>query len=428
MPLIIIRIFVFLLPLHALIITFLKCRVWIDTDIIRFWKEIILIILFLTTVLIVFKKNKFNLEKIYKNNYILWLTTVFWFSTLFYVFFPRFEITTEAILGIKYDLFFFFALLIWFYFKFIQNNINKILKTVFISAWIILVLFLPWFLFWDIWLMSKIFWYSSEVSTYISNACIAFAQNVDWHHRFQWTFWWPIRFSVFITVFYLIYLWFISQKNFVNKKLKYLTYILPSIFVFSWVFFSYSKTSILGLVFWLMVFIYLVRKIRFNKEIKKKHIIISGGVMWWLLTLLLIVKWDLLIHAWAIFSRLESLEKSFHMLKVNLLWYWIWIAWPATQIHWIEYRFLPENWYVQILLEQWIFWFAIFSSLLYVIWKYLYKIIKIEKSYLSIWIFTWYISLLFMACFTHSFEESATSYILFMIIGWYIWKNYKKIK
>ncbi len=48
---------------------------------------------------------------------------------------------------------------------------------------------------------------------------------------------------------------------------------------------------------------------------------------------------------------------------------------------------------------------------------------KLKKDYFSIGIFVSYITILFMANFTHIFEETATSFILFMLIGAYIAKE-----
>jgi hypothetical protein len=47
---------------------------------------------------------------------------------------------------------------------------------------------------------------------------------------------------------------------------------------------------------------------------------------------------------------------------------------------------------------------------------YLLAIIEKKKDFFSIGLFASFISLNFMALFTHSFEEAATSYILFMIV------------
>gem|GEM_PF-1881436 len=53
----------------------------------------------------------------------------------------------------------------------------------------------------------------------------------------------------------------------------------------------------------------------------------------------------------------------------------------------------------------------------------LWKITKHKRDFLSIGIFVSFITILFMANFTHIFEESATSYTLYLIIGAYITKE-----
>jgi O-antigen ligase len=80
------------------------------------------------------------------------------------------------------------------------------------------------------------------------------------------------------------------------------------------------------------------------------------------------------------------------------------------------HRFLPENWYVQIVLEQWIVGVSLFITLIIFIGYRLLARIKKYRDYLSVGITTAYFSLCFMALFTHAFEEAATSYILFFFI------------
>ena len=439
---------VILLPLHAILVTTLKCKFDINTDFLRFWKEFILILLFLITFYkTVIKRYKLNFSKLYKNNYLLWTITAFALISFAFIFLPFGQPKLSSFLGFKYDVFFLIALVIWLYLPIIKNNFEIILKSLFWIIWVILAIFLPWYLFWDISAITSIFGFSSEVSTYSVNSCISFSQNVNWQHRFQWSFSGPIRWSVFLTTFYLIFLWFILNykkspiipffKGDENKK--YLIIIIISIFVITSIFYSYSKTTILGLFFWISLFSYLIYKIKFWKKISTKFITIFSSIWLAWLTLLLIIKKDVFLHLGSVINRFDNLKMSVEMFLWNPFGYWLWIAGPASWTgHSIEsawswkiavvstaytHKFLPENWFVQILLEQWIIWLALFASVIIVIWLKLFKIIKIKKDYLSIWIFSSFITLVFMANFTHAFEESATSYILFLIIWAYIAKN-----
>lgn len=423
------QLFIFLLPFHAIFVTYLKCKAWIDTDILRFWKEIVISILLAIVSFKILFTNKFNLEKIYKNNYLLWLTTAFVICSFVYIFFPYFNIKTTNLLWFKYDVFFLFAFIIWLYLISIKNNFKSILISNFLSIWVILMIFLPWYMSWNIESTTQIIWFDNKPSTYQANSCISFSQNVTgWHNRFQWSFWDPIRFWVFLVVFYLIFLWFVLENTKQNKLNRFFIIWIVSILIITSIFYSYTKTSMLWFVFWVLTFIYLSRKIIYNKTIPKKILISISSLMALLLILLVYIKRNLFLHPEAILWRVENLVISVKMFFVNPFWYWLWIAWPASWLStssdkamsaWVN-KFLPENWYIQILLEQWILWISLFLWLIIVIWVNLFDIVKRKKDYLSIGIFTSYLSLLFMANFTHAFEESATSYILFIIIWRYI--------
>lgn len=429
--------FIFLLPFHAILVTFLSCKMWVNTDILRFWKEIVVALLFIIASIKVLFLHKFNFKEIYKNNYLLWTVTAFSICSFIYIFFPYFDIKISWFLGFKYDVFFLLALIIWVYLWTIKENFENILKSIFASIWIILVIFLPWFLFWDISKMAEFFGYSTQVSTYNAGWCIAFAQNVTgWHHRFQWTFWDPIRFSVFLVVFYFIYLWYILHKEYNEKLKKWLLIIIPSIFVFVAIFSALTKTSVLWLVFWSSLFAYLTMKIKYNKTLSKKFLINSIWIIWALLAWVLYVKRNLFLHPEAILWRVENLIISVNMFFYNPFGYWLWIAWPASQL-WTSQnevlassarKFLPENWFVQILLEQSLIWLILFISILIIVWSYLWKIVKHKKDFLSISIFVSFITIIFMWNFTHVFEEAATSYTLFLIIWAYIAKEIREFR
>ena len=113
--------FVFLLPFHAVFVTYLKCKLWIDTNLLRFWKEIVIVFLMIWVAFNIFKKHWLNLKPLYKDNYLLWTITAFILCSFVYIFFPYFVIKISNLLGFKYDVFFIFALLIWMYLNFIKS-------------------------------------------------------------------------------------------------------------------------------------------------------------------------------------------------------------------------------------------------------------------------------------------------------------------
>ncbi len=470
-----------LLPLHAIIVTTLKCKIGIETNALRFWKEIILIILLIVTFMRLGRQRNWDISSIYKNNYIIWMATAFTICSAIYIIFPFLEWKVSAFLGFKYDVFFIVALVVWLYLTTVKDNLQTILKFIFWSIAWVLVVFLPWYLLWDISTITEIFWFSEQVSTYRANQCIAFSQNVNGEHRFQWSFAWPIRWSVFLTIFYILYIWtllttlstttstylILSKSNGANdnkietldtklwlrnKKFSDISkalIVVPSLFVITSIFYSFSKTSVLGLFFAISLFFYLIFNIKLWKKIPAK--VVAGLWLFSILPViaLVIIKKDLFLHLGSVINRFDNLLMSVEMFLYNPIWYGLWIAGPASWTgHDIEsawswqiavsstqstHKFLPENWYVQIFLEQWIIWWALFIWFVWVIALNLYKIAKKKKDYFSLSVFVAFMTLLFMANFTHAFEESATSFLLFLIIGWHLaqswyWQYYKKKK
>ncbi len=461
--------FFFLLPFHAFLVTFLKCKLWVNTNILRFWKEIFLLGFFVYTIFYVLKRYKYRISKIYEWNYLLWTITTFALISLFFVFFP-FNIldyfwalwkqgtsflsvtkeyissdnTKAALLGFKYDVFFLFAIIIWYYLPVFRQNISFYLKSLFASIFLILIIFVPVYISGHTLEFYSFFGYSTEASTYNPNWCLAYSQNVEWwHNRFQATFWGPIRFSVFLTVFYLLYMWFILYRKNFNKRLIVSLIILPTFLFFLALFFAYTKTAILWFLIWTSIFAYLTYTQRFWKVISKTYLTAISILALMPISALLYIKRDLFLHLWAMINRLENLKISFEMLWYNMFGHWLWIAGPASQL-WalINYdapeqsiyfsgkihKFLPENWYMQIFLEQGILGGFFFIGLILMLGVYLYRIVKNKKDFLSIWFFSAFVALAFMANFTHSFEESATSYLFFLLVWAYLWGKINKSK
>lgn len=425
---------VFLLPWHALMVTFFKCKMWIDTNILRFWKEIMVVGLLVIVFFQAYKKAHYSLKNLYKNNSLLSLTTSFIVCSALYMYLPFFELKAASVLGFRYDVFFLLTMLIGLYSIEAQKHLSTILKSLFISTGLIVAIFLPWFLFGDISGFVSLFGYSSEVSSYTANACLSFAQNVEGGHaRFQATFWGPIRFSVFLTVVFSIFSGYILSLPKLSQKKKYILLASTGFFIILSIFFSFSKTSLLGLMFAGAMFLWLTARYVYKLEITKKMLIWTGIILFSPFVLIALINWHLFLHLWAVLNRLDNLKMSLEMFFYSPIGYGLGIAGPASQIgnsiesagNWTiatntvttVHRFLPENWYVQILLEQGIVGFTLFVSLLILIGIRLIHRIKKHRDYLSIGVATAFFSLCFMANFTHAFEEAATSYTLFLIIG-----------
>jgi len=189
----------------------------------------------------------------------------------------------------------------------------------------------------------------------------------------------------------------------------------------------------LGFVFAVALFVLLSYKYIYKRKITKTFYFSLAGIITVPIALIALLKWELFLHLWSVLNRVDNLTKSVEMFFYNPFWYGLWIAGPASQMgHSIEsagnwqiatssvfsvHKFLPENWYVQILLEQGLIGFFLFISLIVLIGLRLIESVKRSRDFMQVGITTAYFALCFMALFTHAFEEAATSYILFFLIG-----------
>ena len=426
--------FLFLLPLHALVITTLKCRFDINVDYIRFWKELFILGALVYAFFLGYKKAGYWLKKLYRNNTLLGLTTAFISCSAFFIYFPFMELKAASVLWFRYDVFFLLAFLIWLYIPHLKEELRPLLKSTFIIAFWIIIVFLPWFLFGDIGSKAAIFGYSTEVSTYTANSCLSFAQNVTGgHHRLQATFWSPINFSIYLTLIATFFTgWLLTSTRFTQRKKYILGWVFLTLCLIA-IFFAYTKTSLLGVLFSGAVFSYLSYRYVLKKEITKKFYLWIAGLTLTPIALVAIFKWELFLHLGSVLNRVDNLTKSVEMFFYNPFWYGLWIAGPASQLwnsiesawEWIiatnttqtVHKFLPENWFVQILLEQGIIGFSLFIGLFMVIGLRLFSRVKKQKDYMSVAWLTAFLGLCFMGMFVHVFEDAAISYTAFLIFG-----------
>ncbi len=157
-------------------------------------------------------------------------------------------------------------------------------------------------------------------------------------------------------------------------------------------------------------------KNKFSKKYLQYSIVLAIllGIIW------MYVYRDLFLHIWSMLKRFENLMFSFELLRNNIFWYGLGIAGPASMVATLsDYfdPFLPENWYIQVWLETGIFGLFILLNIIWLIGKRLFYVSLWQKEYYWIGLFCAFVSLCIMGLFTHSFEEAATSYLLFFLIG-----------
>jgi hypothetical protein len=146
---------------------------------------------------------------------------------------------------------------------------------------------------------------------------------------------------------------------------------------------------------------------------------------------------------WLSFLKPESTLGHF---KANLayiweivnhpLWHWLWSSGPAVHHEW---TMLPENYFMQIMLDIWSVWFILWCVVIFWIlmifraiennfkkWKYSNDDAAVFLQWKRLLL--WRIALLIMWLFLHVFEDSMVNYLFFCIFGilsGYLSKSYK---
>jgi hypothetical protein len=109
----------------------------------------------------------------------------------------------------------------------------------------------------------------------------------------------------------------------------------------------------------------------------------------------------------------------------NSLWHWLWTSWPAIHHEW---TMLPENYFMQIMLDIWTVWFILWCIIIFQI-LIIFKTIendfqkrKYSDEDAAVFLqrkrlLLWRIALLIMWLFLHVFEDSMVNYLFFCTFG-----------
>lgn len=410
---IITKIILIILPLYVLLVVSLKNFTWVDF-IWFFLKEFLLILAFLALIFEFFKAKKFP-------KFDLLDFLIFWFIWYWII------ITFVNWLGIKsifywwrYDFIFFIAFLIYKHWsQFLKESKENLLKIFLISAsvsllfWVLVKFTLKeeFLIFFG---YTEYDWASWLYKWWIPN--YHWLEN-SWIRRFQWILDWPNMMWFFL----ILYAWIFTflQKN---KKEFYVFLFLAFIGIL--IYLTYSRSAMLWVIAWTWVIILANLK---NIFLKHKKIILYS-LIWFLI---------FFIPFWFMFSwmikhmliRESSTTWHFHRMQVWIerflekpFWAWLAESWPAFRniypekqdIKW-EHYYIPESWFIQILVEGWIIYFVLFLAILSSIWIKLYK-----NSLIIFWVF---IAILVMNIFLHIFEATYLSILLFTLIWIILYKK-----
>lgn len=409
---IITKIILIILPFYVFLSLILKNITGIDFIWI-FLKEFLLILAFLWVVYEFIKAKKFPKFDIL--DYLIfgfiwyWIAITFinwlWIKSLFY--------------GWRYDFIFFVAFLIYKHWaQFLKESWKNLIKLFFISASISLL----------IWVTIKfslkeefllLFWYVDYSGNWIYNWWVPIYHWLEnsWTRRFQWILDWPNMMWFFLILYSGIFVFL--QKN---KKEFYVFLVLAFLAVLLYI--TFSRSAILWVLAWVWILFLINLKTIFQKH-KKVFLTITAISSVFIILILSIF----LNPIKNIVLRESSTEWHFSRM---IIWierfiqkpFWAWLAesWPAfrsiypdKQTLEFEQYYIPESWFIQVLVEGWIIYFLLFLTILWIIWAKLYK--------KSIFMFVNFFAILVMNVFLHIFEATYLSILLFILIWLIIYKD-----
>lgn len=171
-------------------------------------------------------------------------------------------------------------------------------------------------------------------------------------------------------------------------------------------------------ILWVLVQIILISYIVYSSQRKMILFAIIAWI-WAVLWLSVLKRESTLAHVKAKFDSLAYVQQS-------PLWYGLWSSWPSIHSQW---WYLPENFFIQLMMDLWIHWFvirAIFRIMLFLIIRRLYQQ-KPSSRNLLFFVSIGFIWLMVEWLFLHALEDSMVNYMYFIIrwiVVWYVaWEH-----
>lgn len=333
----------------------------------------------------------------------------------------------NMIVWIKYSIMFMLIFYSWGLVGYILSNQEKKLNRFFslytsLIIWILSLWFLiSWariafpqtfekFWFWPVW----DFVADKKPPVYYRTTSLA----LWWKPRMQWVFSWPNNYSYFLVLILPFCFWFFPkffEKE--NQSFKLWKHTLTQAQVLWYGFFSFAIIS--GLFTqsrWFLVWMIAGLGIFLAWKIKKRYLtwaILTGLIWIWIFSIL---------KPQSTQEHLKSFQDALGLVFQHPLWYGLGTSGPSVHYGW---TILPENIYLQILIDAGIFGFIVWlTAIIYIIFESK-KLIKADLEYwkyLLVFLIG-FLGLLVEWMFLHVVEDSMVNYLFFVPFGLLFWYN-----
>ena len=322
---------------------------------------------------------------------------------------------TNMFIGVKYWFWWMFILMSAGFFGYVifekwqKSKLIQKLPRVLVS-----IVFLGFLWQWAKWLWPEFFyalgyWWLDDYS-YGENPPIYYLTGFEWIMRWQWFFSWPNNYWYFLVAF-LPFVW----RFFTNKIRERKDTELSITALIIWMAWMVATLSRAALVWMVVVFVAMYRK-----QLKSKKTCL---IRWWVWLLAILVVLSVIKRestVWHITSKLSTIPEVIS----HPFGHWLGSSGPAIHYEW---KYLPENYFLQIMLDIWTVWFLfrVFAVLCLflvqwkVMWLFKWKLSNEEEYQLQVLyeLQTWFFALFVMWLFLHVFEDSMVNYLFFTIYG-----------
>lgn len=432
-------VFFVLIALYHIIVTILWYWVlwWNSQAIISISRDALWIGFFLFIFFMNIKQVKKYLKK--RKNVRIWFIVLIVFSLL--TSFLNWKTLWDMMIWIKYWLYyiviFLTASFVWF------TSLKKInIKTISWFQWFLIFIVVFGFLRQIMKIIRpEIFmnlWYGNFDDFYFgANPPIYYLTSFEWTTRRQWIFAGPNNYWYFLVAFLpLILLWWWKWLDKIKDVAKNFLWNLDVLFALLRVLaiaMTLSRSAIIGMVLivWLL-----------SKELIKKNKKIA---IWVFLVFILWIGWLSILKKELTINHINAKVNYVGEIINNPLWNGLGTSWPAVHHNG---TMLPENYFMQLMLDVWTVWFIFWSIVIFqilLIFKWIQnselknqnsEIQNIKKP--EEWItndqltlvylhwkrmYIWRSVLLVLWLFLHVFEDSMVNYLFFVCFGllsWYL--------
>ena len=333
---------------------------------------------------------------------------------------------TNMFIGVKYWFWWMFILMSAGFFGYVifekwqKSKLIQKLPRVLVS-----IVFLGFLWQWAKWLWPEFFyalgyWWLDDYS-YGENPPIYYLTGFEWIMRWQWFFSWPNNYWYFLVAF-LPFVW----RFFTNKIRERKDTELSITALIIWMAWMVATLSRAALVWMVVVFVAMYRK-----QLKSKKTCL---IRWWVWLLAILVVLSVIKRestVWHITSKLSTIPEVIS----HPFGHWLGSSGPAIHYEW---KYLPENYFLQIMLDIWTVWFLfrVFAVLCLflvqwkVMWLFKWKLSNEEEYQLQVLykLQTWFFALFVMWLFLHVFEDSMVNYLFFTVYGIVLWSLGTKLK